>query len=1127
MHLRKLTFTVGLVGALCSTWAHSLGLGEIKLNSSLNQPLDAEIKLLQVRNLTEEDILVTLAKAEDFQRFGVDRIFFLQNLKFDVQLDNPAGPLVRVTTDEPVREPFLIFLLEAESPQGGRLLREYTLLLDLPVFADQPAQPVQGAQSQQARAPQTQTRTPQAQVAQSQSQAPAPQPQQAQGAEEPPRAQPAPERSVSSRAGIDVYGPVQPNDTLWEIAERVRPNSGISVQQSMLALQRANPEAFIDGNINLLKRGQVLRIPTEGEFASVDRGSAVTEVAYQNERWSAARRGEVTGAELQASSSRPSVANQSQAPRGQLTIAAPGVTDSAGERSGAGDDSAEVEALENELALTADELNATQRENAELSARVAELEEQIATMERLIEVSNEELRAMQLAAEQGQQGDAAADLLAETEAVEPLNTPTVATDAEVQPAVAAAEPAPQPGAQPERMVVTQSLPQPTLVDQLMANLWYLLGGLFAVLGGVAYLLHRRRQQEEEADVYETALEDNMFAQEQTDYAAESDDFANAEFAEAMELGDDEPAAFEDSAELVESVEPETGDAVGEADIYIAYGKYDQAEEMLQKAIAREPENLDARLKLLEVYSETRNAEKFDLEYGQLMALGDAAATARAGELRSAIPGVEEYAGALPTQESQVDEQEFSLADDGIDFDTALEASDDELSLEGESSETADAAQSGASDFGDLSLDLDDSEGESDDNGFDLDLSLEASEDEESEESDGFDFALDLELEGEDVSTEESEGDDAEDQLSLDGDNELIAFDTKPTAPEAEKDDFDFSEFELDGVTEQRESTSTDAEEDGLEFDLDLDASSLELAAEEGSESDSNDPLNDLDFADLELEKPESGGELDLELDIGEDFTLESGSEAAQPTSAAAAEEDEDDIFSDLEFSAAEEDDAAELKGTTNELDDLEFSQPKEAKLDQSEADEADDFDLDMGDLDLEALDQEMDALVGKVDDLGDDDVALATPTETLSALDEKTMAASSARADADADAEIEFDLDDLVARDLDELELASESPESEDWSLEDLAPAKAGNEEVELESFAFGEDQAVEDEETDDLDTELDFLSDADEVATKLDLARAYIDMGDQDGARDILDEVKSEGSDEQKREAEELLEKI
>src|SRR5690606_32930641 len=369
------------------------------------------------------------------------------------------------------------------SPGGGRLLREYTLLMDLPVFAERPAQPVQAAQS--GTVPQPAAAAPVSPAA--------PAPVQRQG--EPPRAQPAP--GFSSTANIDpgaeVYGPVKANDTLWEIAENLRPSDAVSVQQTMIALQRANPGAFINGNINLLKRGQVLRVPSESEIRELDPRFALTEVASQNERWTAARDSQMTGAELQASGNRPSAAGSSQALRGQLTIAAPGNSDNAGARSGAGDSSASTEALENELAITAEQLDATQRENAELSARVAELEEQIATMERLLEVSSEELRTLQLATESSQAASAAP--AEETVAAEP-QTEAPADGAEnaeaedsasesVVEATSESSPAPAPVAQPEKtVVVSQPASQPSLMDTLMANLWYLLVGLLAVVGGL-------------------------------------------------------------------------------------------------------------------------------------------------------------------------------------------------------------------------------------------------------------------------------------------------------------------------------------------------------------------------------------------------------------------------------------------------------------------------------------------------------------------------------------------------------------------------------------------------------------------------------------------------------------------
>ncbi len=152
MHLRKLVCAVGLVASFGADVALGLGLGEIKLKSTLNEPLEAEIKLLQVRDLDDDDIFISLASKDDFARVGVDRTFFLQELRFQVITTGPNAPMVRVTTRNPVKEPYLNFLVETQWP-SGRLLREYTLLMDLPAFDDTAAAaPVQGAQTRSSAA---------------------------------------------------------------------------------------------------------------------------------------------------------------------------------------------------------------------------------------------------------------------------------------------------------------------------------------------------------------------------------------------------------------------------------------------------------------------------------------------------------------------------------------------------------------------------------------------------------------------------------------------------------------------------------------------------------------------------------------------------------------------------------------------------------------------------------------------------------------------------------------------------------------------------------------------------------------------------------------------------------------
>src|SRR5690606_15510629 len=162
MHFRKLVMTCGFAAAFLANYVNALGLGEVELRSALNQPLDAEIKLLDVGDLSAEQIIVALGSPADFERNGLERLHFYTEIKFNIVLNSSEGAIVQLSTRNPVREPYLNFLVEARWT-SGRLLCEYHLLMDLPTFADEPAAPVaspsysQPAPKPRADAP---TRTP-------------------------------------------------------------------------------------------------------------------------------------------------------------------------------------------------------------------------------------------------------------------------------------------------------------------------------------------------------------------------------------------------------------------------------------------------------------------------------------------------------------------------------------------------------------------------------------------------------------------------------------------------------------------------------------------------------------------------------------------------------------------------------------------------------------------------------------------------------------------------------------------------------------------------------------------------------------------------------------------------------
>ena len=971
MHLRKLVGVCGFAFVVLANYASALGLGEIKLNSALNQPLDAEIKLLDTRDLNTEQIIVALGSPADFERNGVERLYFYTELEFEVLLNAPGGAVVRISTRNPVREPFLNFLVEARWP-SGRLLREYTLLMDLPTFADTPSAPVQSATS----SPQATTQpraTPRVQTP-ARSSSPA-----ASGADS--RSEPAP-ASGGRRSGSDSYGPVGSNETLWKIALEARPDRGLSVHQTMLAIQRLNPEAFINGNINLLRKGQVLRLPSADEIRSLSRSEAVAEVAAQNREWSE----NTMGAQLNASRREVSTRRETQEVSGQVRLASPGSNYDGGGQ-GSGSNAGNSRGLENELAATLEELDKARIENSELNSRIRDLEDQISTMERLVDVSNEQLRAMQLAASQqqaaadaGQETEAyGADQVPDQQAVAPIEEADLETSepaVEPEPEVSVTPPVTTPAAEPEQPKpasnvnrVVQSAPKSkTIVDHVVDNaIW--IGLALLVLLLAAYALIRRRNEqvaEEEVDADENPfsmppVEEHAMEEEyQEDYSTEAE--------EEMPLFDEDDVP----------AEAETGDAVGEADIYIAYGKFDQAEEMLLNALAREPSSVPIRMKLLEVYSQTENVDKFDQHYASLLGDANHAELQRAAELRESIPGAGEFDSGFDLSSESLD---IASEDNTVDF--GLE--DDVYGAPSKATET---------DTGD-------------DFSFDLDLEEEPSE------------SLSM---GETLSREADVGS-ATTRYDLSFDESL------EDEAASEEDEFTL-DLEDDFLASTEETEDVKAEIASLEEDL---------------------------------------GELSFELD--EELSTTEAPASAEP--------------------AAEEEFSFDFEETLPTEDALSFDEvapvQEEKPVNVATDDNADDFnpDMDMSDLDLEALDHEMESLDAE-----------------FGAADEEAFA--------ELDAQLEDEQPSLTAADL---------PDADDEMFEQ---ALSGLSDQEVEDVP-----ALDNVSEAEMDAELDFLADTDEVATKLDLARAYIDMGDTDGARDILAEVVQEGNSQQREEAEGLLTRL
>ena len=437
-----------LVGStLMSSQLMALGLGELKLDSALNQPLKAEIELVDSAGLSEWEIKPVLASTEAFDRYGVDRSYFLTKIKFNV-----AGDKIELSTREGVTEPFLNFLVELNWP-SGRVVREYTVLLDPPTFEQQSFQPVVAAPSVAPSTGQVQRQN---------------------------NSIVTPSTGVASRqpAGSGAEGTytVQPNDTMWAIALATRPDASVSPQQMMLAIQQANPNAFIGGNINRVKTFEVLRIPGADQVQGISRQVAVNEMARQNDELAGRAQLDATGrntsvAPRATSDGRGEVRLVTDAKQGANSAGASGDTEGQG--------NGRQEALENDLAIALENLDKSRRDNAELEDRLSALEEQIAALQRLVTLKNDQLASMQA-------GAATAEAQQPVATVTPEPKPEVAAPAAVEPAKAEAQAAAQPevAAKPEVQQPVERKPAPkryvppppSLIDTILQDPM-MLGGL--------------------------------------------------------------------------------------------------------------------------------------------------------------------------------------------------------------------------------------------------------------------------------------------------------------------------------------------------------------------------------------------------------------------------------------------------------------------------------------------------------------------------------------------------------------------------------------------------------------------------------------------------------------------------
>jgi pilus assembly protein FimV len=1017
-----------------------VSLGEIDVRSALNQPLAAEIALTATAEELE-GLTISLASPETFARYGLDRPPFLTSLEFRIGVNPAGGRAVFVTSRQAIAEPFVELLIEASS-RSGRFLRQYTLFLDpptllppnavpAPIEPAQTRQPAPGAGEIQRPAP---VREPELERAPppSESRTPVREPEAV-------VAPPAPSATTTSTAPPaplpGTYGEVQRGETLWGIATTLRP-SGVTMNQMMVAIYEANPQAF-NANMNILRRGAILRIPELNEIQALDARAATAEAQRQTDTW----QGRVADQQPRLILVPPS---------DDISVAAldAGNADST--------DSGDVSALDEPSSST----------NVEPG-------------DRLVNVEDSELAALQegVGAEAEEAvPPAGADPGVELESEQVfVDEPVAAEDA---PAPAPVETA--PAVTPRPTPVARVEPEPSLLETIlgwvaMPIVWIAAGAVVVIVGLLLFLRGRGSAEPEDVtgkwEALEAELGDDV-AREATARLrrqAQDEDFVvqeqpaepepeeapaapkKARASATAGAAAQEPELADQTLSSQTVINLDQADPIAEADFHMAYGLYDQAADLVSKAVQAQPKRRDLKLKLLEVFFVWGNKESFlktaktlreevgsrpDPDWDKVVIMGKqicpdeplfAAATAAAAQV-----DVDLEAGDAPALDLSFDADEGAGAEGGVDLE--LGAAEDNLALAQSGARTSakPAKPAAAKSAGSLNVDLD------------IGARTQA----------GLEAAL-LSL------------DDKGAQTTPDLEDALAATQESPTGETPRSGFDDWSAITVESPAVESEGSGGTVEQPVLRESPTMETPTVESTRLRGRKS------------------AESSGEYTAELNL-DDLGLDVDALKNLPQDLSS--DDEEGDTREQQQQVGLDSDLLSATGVTQVLheEDAEIEHASTAILGDGDATMlAPGFDGD-GTVRTEVIERPIETMV--------------TPPRGKSDLD--------------------LDLDDFSAA----LHGGDtvEQPHAGGFETGIFQTASSTPIDLDVGADVRGDDEPTGTEEVGSVDPQT-----LTEVGTKLDLARAYIDMGDPEGARSILEEVLGEGDPGQRREAQTLIDAL
>ncbi len=582
------------------------GLGKIVVFSALGQTLRAEIEVSATREELS-DMKAQLASPDAFKQAGLDYATTLLGIRFSLDKRPNGQSIIKLSSDRAINDPFVDMLLELNW-SAGRLVREYTFLLDPPEMAAKSSTPVAPAVSTPRATAPIDDEVRSKAVARVRAQEPV-------------------QKTVDQPVGGRDVREVKRGDTLHKIASETKPE-GVSLEQMLVGLLRANQEAFDGGNMNRLKAGKILSVPDKSAIEAVPTSEAKKIVVAQSSDWNAYR-SRLAGVAAQAPL-KEEAAKQDAA--GKITAkvedkATPAVdskdqlkvskTDTAGIKSGT------------ELKRSEEDQIAKEKALKEANERLVALEKNVNDLQKLVELKNQSLAELQKQAAAKTVPVEVTKPVEEAKALAPPPSVPAAPPARVDPVAVAVEPVekaaepttvdpvakpePQP-AEASKPVAKPVVPPPPppeeagFVNELLDNPLALAGGAGILAFIAAFVVARRRRSGKEE--VPLNLGSTLTPQGGHSHSLTANSVFRSTGGQSVDTSHT-PAQTDFSQAGPGSIDTDEVDPVAEADVYMAYGRDVQAEEILIEARQKDPKRYAIHLKLLEIYSNRKDLKQFE------------------------------------------------------------------------------------------------------------------------------------------------------------------------------------------------------------------------------------------------------------------------------------------------------------------------------------------------------------------------------------------------------------------------------------------------------------------------------------------------------------------------------------